>query len=202
MFIELAELIRCPGPHDETVCVLAPDIMDGRRVVSGMLGCPECKAEYHIAEGIVGFGEDPLLGGGSRSDDLTVEELPQVDHIQALLALSSPGGYVALIGSAVRLADGLAELAGEIRFIGVNPPPGLQEAEYLSLLRSPVRIPLTDSCVRGVVLGKEYLRNRWMIEGGRILKSAGRLVAVSDLPSAPGVKQLAASDGLWVGEKE
>ncbi len=202
MFIELAELIRCPAPHDETICVLASDEMDGRRVVRGMLGCPECKAEYPIVEGIVGFGEDPLLGGGSRSDDLTVEELPRADHIQALLNLSTPGGYVALVGSAARLAKELAELAGEMRFIGINPPPELRETEYQSLLRSPIKIPLADSCVRGIVLGKEYQRNRWMNEAGRVLKTTGRLVAVCDVPSAPGVKQLAADGGMWVGEKE
>jgi hypothetical protein len=202
MFIELAGMLRCPGDHERMPCVVAPDEMDGRRVVRGTIGCPVCEAEYSIVEGVVGLGEDPLLGAGSRSDDLTVEEMPSVDAVRALLNLSSPGGYVAVVGSGSRLADGLSENAPGVHFIGINPPPELGETPDLSLLRSPNGIPLIDSSVRGVLLGREYVLGRWMDEAGRILAPAGRLVAVADDLSAQGVRQVVVGQGMWVGEKE
>ena len=202
MFIELAGLLRCPGDHEHMPCVVAPDEMDGRRVVRGVVGCPVCKVEHTIMEGIVGFGEDPLLGTGSRSDDLTVEEMPSADAVQALLNLTGPGGYVALVGSGCRLAADLSEHTPGVHFIGVNHPPELCETENLSLLRSPKMIPLNDGSVRGVLLGREYIRGAWMDEAGRILAANGRLVAVVDELSAPGVRQLVVGQGMWVGEKQ
>jgi hypothetical protein len=202
MFIELAELLRCPENHEQIPCVVAPDEMDGRRVVRGTVGCPVCKVEHAVAEGIVGFGEDPLLGAGSRSDDITIEEMPDAEKVRALLDLSSPGGYVALIGSGTRVAETLAGDSPGIHFVGINPPPELRETDALSLLRCPGKIPLRDDTVRGVLVGREYVRNRWMNEAGRVLAEQGRLVAVVDQLSAAGVRQLAVGDGMWVGEKQ
>lgn len=202
MYIELAGMLRCPGDHEYMPCIVAPDEMDDRRVARGVVGCPVCEVEHSIQEGIVGFGEDPLLATGSRSDDLTVEEMPSVDAVQALLNLSGPGGYVALVGSGSRLAEELAELTPGVHFIGINPPPELRESENLSLLRSPKMIPLNDGSVRGVLLGGEYVRASWMDEAGRILQPNGRLVAVVDELSATGVRQLVVGQGMWVGEKK
>lgn len=202
MFIELAELLRCPRDHEPMPCVVAPDEMDGRRVVSGTIGCPVCEVEHKIVEGIVGFGEDPLLGAGSRSDDLTVENMPDADDVQALLNLDSPGGYVILVGSGARLAAELAANTSDVHFVGLNPPPELRESESLSLLRSPARIPIRDGSVRGVLMGREYVRNRWMDDAGRVVATGGRLVAVVDELSAVGVQQLAVGGGMWVGEKK
>ncbi len=202
MFIELAELLRCPNDHEPMPCVVAADEMNGRRLVTGTVGCPVCEVEHRVVEGVVGFGEDPLLGAGSRSDDLTVEEMPSVDDVQALLNLSGPGGYVVLVGSGARLGMELAAHTADVHYVGVNPPPELRESETLSLLRSPNAIPLKDASVRGVFLGREYVRNRWMNEAGRVNASGGRLVAVIDELSAAGVRQLAVGHGMWVGEKE
>jgi hypothetical protein len=63
-------------------------------------------------------------------------------------------------------------------------------------------IPLRNTSVRGVLLGREYVRGFWMNEAGRILAAGGRLVAVVDELSAPGVRQLVVGQGMWVGEKQ
>ena len=202
MFIELAELLRCPESHEAMPCVIVSDEMVGRRVVSGAVGCPICEVEHKIVEGIVGFGEDPLLGAGSRSDDLTVEEMPNADDVQALLNLGTSGGYVVLVGSGARLAEELAANTSDIHFVGLNPPPEMRESESLSLLRSPHVMPLRDNSVRAVLMGHEYVRNRWMNDAGRVLAPNGRLVAIVDELSASGVRQLAVGSGMWVGEKE
>ena len=156
MFIELAELLCCPADHGDSNCVLSAEKADGRRIISGVVGCPVCKREYEIDEGVVQFGPDPLLGRNSRSDDITVEEVPDPEIVQALLALQLGGGYVVLVGSVTRLSNQLAELIGEIHFVGVNPPPDVTETTVLSLLQTDSKIPLRSGRARGCVIGAEY----------------------------------------------
>jgi uncharacterized protein YbaR (Trm112 family) len=202
MLIELAELLRCPVEHKDTYCVLSPDKTEGRRVISGVLGCPVCKAEYLLEDGVVQFGPDPLLGRSSRSDDITVEELPEPEAVQALLSLEVGGGYVALVGSATRLSDPLSELFHQIQFVGVNPPPEVRESVVLSLLRSSTTIPLMSGTTRGVVVGQEYAGEPWLAEAGRILMSGQRMVVANETVTPDGVSRLAADRGLWIGVKD
>jgi hypothetical protein len=61
VFIELTEILRCPNDHLESYMVAAPMTMDGRRIVRGVVGCPECQAEFPIVDGVVYFG----AGGAS-----------------------------------------------------------------------------------------------------------------------------------------
>jgi len=202
MFIELAELLRCPAEHEDTYCVLSSDETEGRRVISGTIGCPVCRAEYPVEDGVVQFGPDPLLGRNSRSDDITVEDTPDPEVMQALLSLEIGAGYVALVGSVTRLSDPLAKLTSQIQFVGVNPPPDVRESTELSLLRSPGAIPLRSGTARGIVLGQEYVGEPWLAEAGRVLMSGQRMVVVGEAVSMDGVSQLAADGGLWVGVKD
>src|SRR5262245_9864629 len=96
MFVELVEFLRCPENHPESHCVLSTGAMNGRDIVRGLVGCPACQREYQIDQGIVRFGAPPNLPGGHHPAD--------PEAVQALLGLSSAGGNVVLIGSAVRLA--------------------------------------------------------------------------------------------------
>lgn len=200
--IELAGLLRCPGNHEQMPCVVITDEMDDRSVVRGVVGCPVCRAEHSIVAGVVEFGKETPLDVGSRSDDRIAEDMPSADAVSALLNLAGPGGYVALIGSGSCLAEQLSEHTTGVHFIGVNPLPDLRETPSLSLLRSPDIIPLKDGSVRGVLIGRECVRPRWMDEAGRVLAEAGRLVAVVDELSADGVQQLVVGQGMWVGEKQ
>ena len=202
MFIELSELLRCPAEHEDAYCVLSSDEIEGRRVISGIIGCPNCRAEYPIEHGVVQFGPDPLLGRNSGSDDITVEVIPDPEVVRALLSLEIGAGYVALVGSVTRLSDPLAKLISEIQFVGVNPPPDVRESTELSLLRSPGTIPLRSGTARGIVLGQEYAGEPWLAEAGRVLMSGQRVVVVGEAVSMDGVSQLAADSGLWVGVKD
>jgi hypothetical protein len=171
-------------------------------VTSGVIGCPICRAEYEIDNGVVQFGPDPLLGNSSRSDDLTVEEMPDPEVVQALLALDTAGGYVVLVGSATRLGEALAQLVSGTRFIGVNPPPDVRESSNLSLLRSSVTIPIRTGCMRGAVVGREYAEDDWLKEAGRVLMNGRRLVVADEAVDLVGVSRVVSDRGLWVGVRE
>ncbi|HYW33320.1 MAG TPA: hypothetical protein VE869_17590, partial [Gemmatimonas sp.] len=56
MHVELADLFRCPGDHEDTWLVLAADRTEARVVLDGTLGCPVCGTEYVIRDGTTHFG--------------------------------------------------------------------------------------------------------------------------------------------------
>ena len=116
MHIELTEMLRCPEEHREEFLVLSTSEMNGRMVWMGLVGCPVCHRTFEIIDGIVDFtevvtGERPLRAvRRTPAPDSPVVLDPQ--SLQALLDLGGPGGYVVLLGSATRLAEGLAGLMG------------------------------------------------------------------------------------------
>lgn len=199
MHIELTEMLRCPQPHPEEFLVLSTGEMSGRMVLSGLVGCPVCRREYPVAQGIVDFGAsasaaaDPPARTGPPSDAAT---------LQALLDLGGPGGIVVLAGTAARYAEGLAGLMGGIHFVGVNAPAECEELPVLSLLRCGSGVPLRASMARAVVVGGDAAREPWLAEAHRVLLRGRRYVVESDaVELPPGITHLAAGNGLVVGEK-
>jgi uncharacterized protein YbaR (Trm112 family) len=196
MHIELTEMLRCPEPHELGFLVLSTGEMVGRMIRSGLVGCPVCRREYRIVEGIVDFG------GRGKGEEGRVHPSPDAQTLQALLDLSGPGGFVVLVGDAARHAEGLAALMGGIHFVGVNAPSGVEELPILSLLRAPTSIPLRPSIARAVVVGGDVASAPWLTEAAAVLLRGRRYVVEGAAFEAPaGIKQLASGQGLWVGEK-
>ena len=194
MHIELTEMLRCIAPHPPAALVLSTGAMRGRRVLSGLVGCPVCRREYPIVDGVVDFG--------AASGPEPAGAPPDPGALQALVDLSGPGGLVVLVGGAVRDAPGLAARIEGVHLVGVNPPAAARESGALSLLRAPGCIPLGSALARGVVLGAEVAAAPWLAEGVRVLLPGRRLVAEREgLEPPAGIRFLAAGDGLWVGEK-
>jgi uncharacterized protein YbaR (Trm112 family) len=197
LFIELSEFLRCPEAHEATFCVVAPDEMVGRMITRGVVGCPVCRREYPIEDGVVRFG-DAGTGGPGRAEGA---DLPDPEVVQALLGLGGPGGFVVLVGTAARCAAPLAERMGGVHFVGINPPRDVATSPALSLLVHPATIPLRDAMARGVLLGAECAAPPWIGEGTRVLLEGLRLVVVGEDVSVPGVERMAVGRGLWVGRK-
>jgi hypothetical protein len=201
MHIELTEMLRCPEPHREDVMVLSTGEMVGRMVRFGIVGCPVCRKEFLITNGIVDFtGSAPSPAPSPPAPRVPPPDAPT---IQALLELSGPGGFVVLVGDAARHAAGLAALMAGVHFIGINAPPDVAELPVLSLLRAASIIPLRQAIARGVVVGRDLATSPWLVEAHRILLRGRRFVVEHERPELPiGLEQLAAAQGLWVGEKQ
>jgi len=207
--IELTEMLRCPEAHREEMLVLSTGEMKDRMVRSGLVGCPVCRAEYPIARGIVNFRRSKERvakdsSSGPRPAYTPPSPLPAADaaQLQALLELSGPGGYVVLVGSAVRQAPRLSNLMAGIHFVGINPPPDMEEQSALSLLYANEKIPLRTAVARGVVVGADLATSPWLVEAHRVLLRGRRFVVENEEPELPiGLLKLAAEHGLWVGEK-
>lgn len=205
MHIELTEMLRCTEDHREEFLVLSTSEMNGRMVMMGVVGCPVCKREFEIIEGIVDFTEVVTGERQQRSVRRTpAQRTAAVDaqSLQALLDLGGPGGFIVLLGSAARHAESLASLMSGIHFVGINAPEDIEELPVLSLLQTDQVIPLRGAMARGVVVGSELSRTHWVGEAARLLLGGRRLVIESEQPRLPeGVKQLAVGQGLWVGER-
>ena len=197
-------MLRCPETHEQAFLVMSTGEMVGRMVRSGILGCPVCRKEYPIVKGIVNFssGEGTPLRDKNTQSLRGVPSPPDADTLQALLDLSGPGGYVVLVGSAVRHAVGLAGLMGGIHFVGINPPADVEELPVLSLLACETMIPLRGAMARSLVVGADWAGDPWLGEAQRVLLRGRRLVIEAERVKPPsGVTQLAIGEGLWVGEK-
>ncbi len=198
MHIELAELLRCPEQHEETFCVVSADKTDGRTVITGLVGCPVCRNEYLIDDGAVRFTKsDGPLENGALGGDIGID----AGTAQALLNLSGAGGNVVLVGSASRLASGLADLVEGVHFVACNASTSILSTARVSVLYAPQSIPLRTSSMRGLVLGAEMFTSPWIEESLRVLLRGTRFVALGQTTCPDGVTQLAVSDGIVVGEK-
>src|SRR5216117_639344 len=201
-------MLRCPETHEEAFLVMSTGEMVGRMVRSVILGCPICRREYAIVRGVVNFSGPGTGEGLPPRQKYAVAagappRSPDAETLQALLDLSGPGGYVVLVGSAVRHAVGLAGLMGGIHFVGINAPADVEELPVLSLLTCETMIPLRGAIARGVVVGPERTSPAWLGEGLRVLLRGRRLVIEDERVTAPaGLKQLAMGEGMWVGEKQ
>jgi uncharacterized protein YbaR (Trm112 family) len=205
MHIELTEMLRCPEEHREEFLVLSTSEMNGRMVWMGLAGCPVCHRTFQIIEGIVDFTETLTGERGRHAVRRTpAPESPVVldpQSLQALLDLSGPGGFVVLLGSAARQAEGLAGLMGGIHFVGINAPPDVEELPVLSLLQTDRVIPLRQGMARAVVVGAELAGTPWVAEGVRVLLRGRRLVIEDEQTTPAGLGKLASGQGVWVGEK-
>jgi uncharacterized protein YbaR (Trm112 family) len=206
--IELTEMLRCPEPHREEMLVLSTGEIKDRMVRSGLVGCPVCHKEYPIARGIVNFRRSKERvskeSSGPRPAYAPPSPLPSADaaNLQALLELSGPGGYVVLVGAAVRQAPRLSGLMAGIHFVGINPPPDMDEQSTLSLIYATEKVPLRTAVARGVVVGADLAISPWLVEAHRVLLRGRRFVVENEEPELPiGLLKLAAEHGLWVGEK-
>src|SRR5881628_717920 len=154
MHIELTEMLKCPEAHREEMLVLSTGEVKDRMVRSGILGCPVCHKEYPISRGIVNFRRSrervSKESSGPRPAYAPPSPLPSADatSLQALLELSGPGGYVVLVGAAVRQAARLGALIPGIHFVGINPPGDMEEQPTLSLLYASEKVPLRTAVAR------------------------------------------------------
>ena len=90
MFIELTDHLRCPSDHDESYLVLLPELMEGRSVRAGRLGCPLCGRTFELTDGALDLGESADPPAATRLEP---------EALTALVGLSGPGGYLVLVGA-------------------------------------------------------------------------------------------------------
>jgi uncharacterized protein YbaR (Trm112 family) len=192
MFIELTDHLRCPADHAEQFLVLLPSRMDGRRVLTGELGCPVCGTVVRLADGIADWGDAAASVAGTG---LTAEA------VAAFLGLSGPGGFALLVGGVTTLTPALVRLIPGVRLVLVNPPAGTPDSEAASVLRA-ARVPVKSGSMRGAVLGADVTPfPERVAESVAAVLPGLRIVGEGGEPPTAGVEVLGESEGCWVLRK-
>ena len=147
MFVEIVDALRCPRDHEESWLVLAAQHTEERHVLEGTLGCPVCRAEYAIHDGIADFS------GASASADsspASIHSLSPADHLAAMLSLGDASGFAVLIGAWGTRADALLELVEAPPLLLIDPPSGVTMGHGLSGVRAGTLLPLATGAARAV----------------------------------------------------
>lgn len=196
MFIELIDGLRCTADHRSICLVAAITKRDDRQVIEGTLGCPTCRREYPIRDGVVWFGERPTGRATSSAPDAD-----GAMRIGAFLAVSE-GITVALVGDWAQYANELAELVG-LRAFAINPPTQtvVAESERVGVIYSENRVPFKASSLRGVAIGDAGWSAGDISLATRVLSAGGRMVAPAILPVPDDIEEIARNESVWVGEK-
>jgi uncharacterized protein YbaR (Trm112 family) len=201
MFIELVDALRCPVGHEESWLVATFDKMEARHIVTGTLGCPVCKAEYPVRDGVVDFRHPesarrpPLDSNGFATD----ESPESTVRLAALLDLSDASGFAVLVGAWGRLASALAAVV-ETPLIAVNPRADVIGSRGVSVIRCEEELPLATGAARAIAVDISTATR--MHSALRVTRTGARVVAPVAVDVPRGLREMARDAHVWVSERE
>ena len=194
MFVEHIDLFRCPVGHEDSWLVAATRRTVGRRIVEGTLGCPVCRAEYGIADGVAYFGVEPGAGEHAGETAEAPEELAM--RAAAFLSLSEAGGTVVLAGEWAPAGPALVELT-RVGVVLVNPPAGLRiPDEGASVVRFAGHLPVGAGLLRGAAVDATLPPEATV----HALRARARLVAPASAALPAECTEIARDQRHWVAE--
>ena len=196
MHLEVVQALRCPRPHEASWLVARTDRTEARHIVFGVLGCPECGAEYPVREGTA------RLGGPVPASPATDVGDEAALRVAALLGLTTPNGLVALAGAWAAAAVEVAAMADGVHVLAVNaagvaPPLGLG----VSRLESAGVIPLGAGVARGIAVDAAHASPAALQSAVEALSPGGRLLAPAACTVPDALAELARDARWWVAEK-
>lgn len=227
MHLELVELLRCPTPHAPSVLVAAADHIVNRFVTEGLLGCPECHAEYAVRAGVTDFRiglmdrtrvndfpAQPVSASEntlqvSNNDPAADDDLSASMRLAAQLSLSAGRSVFALVGYDVAVAAELRAIVAA-RLLLINPF-GDQTGTTLQRIASvaPFGVAFCDQGLPwaggkfdGIAVSAAEVSATTLAQAAAALRTGGRLVAPYDAPLPAGLRELVRDDVVWVAERE
>jgi uncharacterized protein YbaR (Trm112 family) len=197
MLIELVDALRCPSSHAEAHLVASVADRRGRRVWTGALGCPVCRAEYPIVRGVAHFGVVPDCTAVASMQPVVDET--EVDRAAALLHLDEPGGLVLLSGPWAAFALELLERC-HAHYVLLDPPFDDDEGAEVSPLRVAGRLPFGPGVFRAVALDESL--DDPTAAAARFTAPRGRAVLPAGVVLPAELRYLAADARHVVAERE
>jgi hypothetical protein len=212
VLLALTDLLRCTNDHAESPLVARADVVEARRLVTGVLGCPVCRAERTIAGGVIHWSAPPSAPpsapAAARAPAAAVPADPRPDtsgdalmRAAALLGLAATSSPYVLCGEAGLAAAGLVGLTDAV--LVLFDPPDDRAAALATVIRGAPRLPVGPRSVRGIMLDEA-----WATDPARIASAVaalvprGRLVAPAAAPLPALVREVARDAVLWVGERD
>ena len=198
MYIELLDILRCTVDHRQIPLVTAIIDRDGRFVVNAVMGCPVCRQEYPIENGVALFGSH---GGSEAEHGETTDEADPELAVRVAAFLNPPdAAVVALIGEWAPTSAAVAEMTGT-RVFAVNSPVPLEESERVGVLRAARRLPFAADSLRGIAIGEGGWSGRDVEAAAGALAAGGRMVLPVSIELPAGLDEVAHDDAIRVAEK-
>ena len=198
MFVEIVDALRCPRDHEESWLVLAAQRTEERHVLEGTLGCPVCRAEYSIHDGIADF-TDPATTRPPAAALHTPHTLPPADHLAAMLNLGDAQGFAVLTGAWGTRAAEMIETIDAPPLLLVDPPAGVVMGHGLSGFSRGASCLSRTGAARAVATGATDPAR--VADAARVARVGGRIVAPAESRVPDGVRELARDGTVWVGER-
>ena len=197
MFVDLVDALRCPNAHRESWLVASAELIEGRDIVSGVLGCPVCLEQFAITEGIADFRRS---AGARPVAAPRVTDVEQATRLAAFLNLVDPSGYAVLCGEWSIHAPALRALIAT-HLLLVNAPSGVTVGQGTSGIAVDGALPLAAGSARGVALDP-LATPEFITSCVRALAERGRLIGPASIAVPAGVSELARDASLWVGVRD
>lgn len=211
MHLELVELLRCPVPHTPSVLVAAADLISNRYMTEGLLGCPECRAEYPVRGGVTHFisAPPPFDAAIEISSSNSVDPM----RLAAQLGLSAGRSVYALIGHDITTVVAMREIVAA-RMLLLNAPQldatafpteQLQDAAVVApigVMMCGDVLPIVPGKFDGIAIQSANVDARLLEQSVLALRTGGRLVANVPTPLPAGVRELVRDEQVWVAERE
>jgi len=195
VFIPLVELLRCVNPHEETWLVASIERSAERDILTGTLGCPICRAEYPIRDGVVFFDQSTPVpaSAAAPSEADAVRAAAALDLTDARMTALLHGGW----GVHAPMIRGLTPA----QLLLINPPLGITSGDGISIVRSAAIAPVARGSMAGVAIDDNAPVS--MVESlVSSVRSGGRLMGSVRLPLPPGLAELARDADVWVAQRD
>lgn len=196
MFIELVDTLRCVNPHEDNWLVGSFDRIEGRRIITGTLGCPSCGASYPIRDGVAWIGAAPgaSLPDEREPDDIEAEAM----RLAALLDLRDPGTRAVVAGTLGHAAHAVVAMT-QAELLLLDPPASVRAGDGVSIVRGGGTVPLASASMAGVAL--DARTTPAIASAVQVVRDKGRLLAPASTPVPEEIRVLARDARHWVGER-
>ncbi len=196
MHLLLTDRLTCPRCGPEFGLILRADRIEDRVVLEGFLGCPNCRDQYPVRDGVGDLRAQPRSTPPPAEPRL---DLPSAPEVGGLLGIMRGPGQILLLGSLSAHAAVLADLIEEIEIVALTASlPGSAGEAGVSRILVRDRLPLYARVARGVALVEGEVACG-LDEVARVVAPGGRLVVFGASPGA--AAELEAS-GLEVLSRE
>lgn len=138
----MTDVLTCPVCGPAYGLVLLVEEVEDRRVRSGWLGCPNCRRDFPVADGIADLRVEP---DALRPARRAVEENELAVKVLALSGLAGERGLLLLGDGLEHVAANIADLAPELEVVVVaKTPERLAARPGVSGVACDVDIPVAE----------------------------------------------------------
>ncbi len=208
MHLLLTDRLTCPRCGPRFGLILLADRMRDRRILDGVLGCPNCRDRYPVRDGFGDLRAPPrdALDPGRAGAPGKIDE-DETDRLTALLGVAEGPGTLALLGATARHAAGLMERVPGVEVVAMDADlSSWPEVPRVSRMVARPGIPFFDGTLRGAAVDGA-LGVTWIAEAARAVSRLARVVVVEADEDTPGILEgaglqlLAAEAGTVVAVK-